>query len=73
MPGNVQRNINAELHLMHTGEPCCLAEAEGDAAWRNATGDGLHQTQPYVGARRLVSWPPPDHSEVGVQAQEERG
>jgi hypothetical protein len=30
MPGNVQRNIDAELHLTHTGEPCSLIEAEGD-------------------------------------------
>jgi hypothetical protein len=36
MPGSVQRNIDAELHLTHTGEPCSLAEAEGDAAWRAA-------------------------------------
>jgi hypothetical protein len=31
--GSVQRNIDAELHLTHTGEPCSLTEAEGDAAW----------------------------------------
>jgi hypothetical protein len=33
MPGSVQRNIDAELHLTHTGGPCSLVEAEGDAAW----------------------------------------
>jgi hypothetical protein len=32
MPGSVQCNINAKLHLTHTREPCSLAEAEGDAA-----------------------------------------
>jgi hypothetical protein len=32
----VQHNIDAELHLTHTGEPCSLAEAEGDAAWHVA-------------------------------------
>jgi hypothetical protein len=36
MPGSVQLNINAELHLMHTREPCSLTEAEGDATWRIA-------------------------------------
>jgi hypothetical protein len=34
MPGSVQRNIDAELHLTHTGEPCSLTEVEGDVAWR---------------------------------------
>jgi hypothetical protein len=34
MPGSVQRNIDVELHLTHTGEPCSLPEAEGDTAWR---------------------------------------
>jgi hypothetical protein len=34
MPESVQRNIDVELHLTHTGEPCSLVEAEGDAAWR---------------------------------------
>jgi hypothetical protein len=33
MPGSVQRNIDAELHLMQTREPCSLTEAEGDVAW----------------------------------------
>jgi hypothetical protein len=33
MPGSVQRNINTELYLTHTGEPCSLTEVEGDAAW----------------------------------------
>jgi transposase InsO family protein len=32
VPGYVQRNMDAELHLTHTGEPCSFAEAEGDAA-----------------------------------------
>jgi hypothetical protein len=32
----VQRNVDAELHLTHTGEPCSYAEAEGDKAWRAA-------------------------------------
>jgi hypothetical protein len=36
MPGSVQHNIDAELHLTHTGEPCSLVEAKGDAAWRAA-------------------------------------
>jgi hypothetical protein len=34
MPGSVQCNIDAELHLTHIGEPCSLAEAEGDVDWR---------------------------------------
>jgi hypothetical protein len=28
--GQVQRNIDAELHLTHTREPCTFAKAEGD-------------------------------------------
>jgi hypothetical protein len=32
MPGSAQRNINAELHLTHTGEPCSLTKAKGDGA-----------------------------------------
>jgi hypothetical protein len=27
MPESVQRNIDVELHLTHTGEPCSLVEA----------------------------------------------
>jgi hypothetical protein len=34
MSESVQRNIDTKLHLTHTGEPCSLAETEGDAAWR---------------------------------------
>jgi hypothetical protein len=33
MPGSVQRKIDTELHLTHTGEPCSLTEAEGGVAW----------------------------------------
>jgi hypothetical protein len=33
----------------------------------------LRPSQWYVGPRRLACWPPSDHSEVGIQAREERG
>jgi hypothetical protein len=34
MLGSVQHNIDAELYLTHTGEPCSLTKAEGDTTWR---------------------------------------
>jgi hypothetical protein len=33
MPGSVQCNIDTELHLMHTEEPCSLTGVEGDVSW----------------------------------------
>jgi hypothetical protein len=33
MPGSAQCNIDVELHLTHTGEPCSLTRVEGDESW----------------------------------------
>ena len=32
VPGLAPRNLDSELHLASTGEPCSFAEAEGDKA-----------------------------------------
>ena len=36
LPGLAPRNLDSELHLASTGEPCSFAEAEGDKAWQAA-------------------------------------
>lgn len=36
VPGLAERNLDAELHLVSTGEPASFAEPDGDSAWRMA-------------------------------------
>jgi hypothetical protein len=36
VPGLAVRNLNEELNLMSTGEPCTFAEVEQDVAWQAA-------------------------------------
>jgi hypothetical protein len=45
VPGLAPRNLESELHLTSTGEPCSFAEAERDKAWQAAMREEIESVE----------------------------